>query len=55
VDATARILAGEAAARGDELLDQKYGWQRKLGNWLRRIFPKQRVVVAIDVDPGQPS
>jgi len=50
VDATGRILDGEAAARGDELLDGKYGWQRKLGNLLRRIFPKQRVVVAIELE-----
>lgn len=50
VDAAARLLDGEAAARGDELLDRKYGWQRKLGNWMRRIFPKERVVVAINLD-----
>ena len=50
VDATARLLDGEAAARGDQLLDRKYGWQRKMGNWMRRIFPKQRVVVEIVLD-----
>ena len=49
-DATARILDGDAAAHGDQLLDRKYGWQRKLGNLLRRIFPKQRVVVAIELE-----
>ena len=54
MDASARILDGEAAARGDELLDRKYGWQRKLGNWMRRVFPKERIVVAIDAD-GEPQ
>ncbi len=55
VDATARIVEGEAAARGNQLLDRKYGWQRKLGNLLRRIFPKPRVVMAIDLDGGLQS
>ncbi len=50
VDATAQILEGETAARGDQFLDRKYGWQRKLGNLLRRIFPQQRVVAAIYLD-----
>lgn len=47
VEGNARILAGAEAARGDALLDKKYGWQRKLGNLWRRIMPKERAVVAI--------
>jgi hypothetical protein len=50
VAATARILEGDAAARGDELLDKKYRWQRKLGNLWRRIMPKEQVVVAIELE-----
>lgn len=48
VEGKARILEGIEAARGDELLDKKYGWQRKLGNFWRRIVPKERAVVAIE-------
>ncbi|MCI0353991.1 MAG: PPOX class F420-dependent oxidoreductase [Acidobacteria bacterium] len=55
VEVTARILDGKAATRADELLDQKYGWQRKLGNLWHRIVPKERSVVAIEPDPGPPS
>ncbi|MGH9557232.1 MAG: PPOX class F420-dependent oxidoreductase [Terriglobales bacterium] len=55
VDATTGILDGPEAARGDELLDKKYGWQRKLGNLWRRIVPKQRTVVAIEPDSGRPA
>ncbi|MGH9603928.1 MAG: hypothetical protein ACRD24_16235 [Terriglobales bacterium] len=44
---------GAEAARGDVLLDRKYGWQRKLGNLWRRIVPKKRTVVAIELDAGQ--
>ena len=53
VNATARVLDRDDAARGDELLDRKYGWQRKLGNLWRRIVPKERAVVAIELEPGQ--
>jgi PPOX class probable F420-dependent enzyme len=48
VSGKARIAEGQEAARGDELLDQKYGWQRKIGNLWRRIVPKKRAVVVIE-------
>jgi len=48
LNARARILEGAEADRGDELLDKKYGWQRKLGNLWRRVVPKERAVVAIE-------
>ncbi len=50
VEASTRLVEGAEAARSRQLLDRKYGWQRKLGNWMRRLFPKQRVVVAIDLE-----
>jgi hypothetical protein len=49
VDATARILDAQGAARGHQLLNQKYGWIKHIGDavsWLRR---RQRVVIAIDL------
>lgn len=52
VDATARLLADAEAARGNELLNRKYGWQRALGNLWRRIVPRERVVLALDLDCG---
>ena len=48
VEGKAHILEGVEADRGDELLDKKYGWQRKLGNFWRRFVPKERAVVAIE-------
>jgi len=48
VEGKARILESVEASRGDELLDKKYGWQRKLGNFWRRFVPKERAVVAIE-------
>ena len=50
VEGKARILADAEADRGDKLLDKKYGWQRKLGNFWRRVVPKERAVVAIEPD-----
>ncbi|MGH9531648.1 MAG: PPOX class F420-dependent oxidoreductase, partial [Terriglobales bacterium] len=55
VDAQARILVGAEAARGDELLDRKYGWQRKLSALWRRIVPKEGAMVAIEPDAGPAS
>jgi PPOX class probable F420-dependent enzyme len=49
VDAAARILDAAGAALGHQLLNQKYGWMKRIGDavsWLRR---RQRVVIAIDV------
>jgi PPOX class probable F420-dependent enzyme len=48
VAATAKILDEYGAARGHQLLNQKYGWIKRIGDavsWLRR---RPRVVLAID-------
>lgn len=49
VEAKARILDAGSAARGDRLLNQKYGWMKRIGDafsWLRR---RARVVIAIEI------
>jgi PPOX class probable F420-dependent enzyme len=49
VEAKARILDARGAVRGHTLLNQKYGWMKRIGDafsWLRR---RQRVVIAIDL------
>jgi uncharacterized protein len=49
VDAKAQILDARGAALGHQLLNQKYGWIKRIGDafsWLRR---RPRVVMAIDL------
>jgi uncharacterized protein len=48
VDATARILDEHGAARGHQLLNQKYGWIKRMGDVVSRLRRRQRVVIAID-------
>lgn len=49
VEAKARIVADNEAQVGHQLMDKKYGWQKKIGN-LFSVFRKQaRVVIAINV------
>ena len=48
IEAEARILDATGAARGHQLLNQQYGWMKRLGDavsWLRR---RERVVIAIN-------
>jgi len=52
VEATARIEDAEGAARGHQLLRQKYGWQKALGDLGNRLRPRQRVVLTIHVTSG---
>jgi PPOX class probable F420-dependent enzyme len=49
VDATARILDAHGAARGHQLLNQKYGWLKRIGDVFSRLRRRPRVVIAIDV------
>jgi len=49
VDATARIVDEREAAPAQRLLVAKYGWQKRLFDLLRKIRPKPRAVIAIDV------
>ena len=49
VDAKARILDTVGAAHGHQLLNQKYGWMKRLGDLFSRLRRKARVVIAIDI------
>lgn len=48
IEARARILDDEEAARGHGLLDQKYGLLKKVGNIFSTIMKRKRVVIAIE-------
>ena len=50
VDARARILQGDEAARGHRLLDEKYGLLKKIGNVFSKLKKRERVVIAIELD-----
>ena len=49
VGASARIVTGEDAALGHLLLDQKYGWMKRLGALLNRVRCREYAVIAIQV------
>jgi uncharacterized protein len=49
VDAQARILDAQGAVRGHQLLNQKYGWMKRIGDAVSRLRRRQRVVIAIEV------
>jgi PPOX class probable F420-dependent enzyme len=49
VTAQARILDAHGAARGHQLLNQKYGWMKRLGDVVSRLRRRERVVIAIDL------
>jgi len=49
VTAQARILDAHSAARGHQLLNQTYGWIKRIGDALSRLRRRARVVIAIDL------
>jgi uncharacterized protein len=49
VEAEARILDEAGAALGHTLLNQKYGWLKRIGDAVSRLRRRQRVVIAIDL------
>jgi uncharacterized protein len=50
VDAEATIVHGAKAERGDKLLNRKYGWWKRVGDFFSKFRKRKRVVVAIEVD-----
>jgi hypothetical protein len=50
VDAEARILDAAEAEHGQELLRQKYGWKKKIGELVNR-FRKNRTQIVIAIRP----
>jgi PPOX class probable F420-dependent enzyme len=49
VEVEARILDEAGAALGHTLLNQKYGWLKRIGDAVSRLRQRQRVVIAIDL------
>jgi uncharacterized protein len=49
VDATARILDAQGAAQAHQLLNQQYGWLKRIGDAVSRLRRRQRMVIAIDL------
>jgi len=50
VDARARICAGDEVAKGQELLNQKYGLMKRLGDFFSRLRGRTQIVLAIEID-----
>ena len=50
VDATARRIDGEESRRANELLDRKYGWAKRIINFMAKIRGRQRASFAIQID-----
>jgi PPOX class probable F420-dependent enzyme len=49
VDAKAHILDARGAALGHTLLNQKYGWKKRIGDVFSRLRRRPRVVIAIEM------
>ena len=47
VEATARILDDREAALGHKLLNDKYGWMKRIGDVFSKLRKRQRVVIAV--------
>jgi len=50
IDATARQLNDSEAQRADGLLNQKYGWQKRLLNFFAKLRGHKRAAFAIQPD-----
>jgi PPOX class probable F420-dependent enzyme len=49
VDARARVLDARGAALGHTLLNQQYGWIKRIGGAFSRLRRRPRVVIALDL------
>ena len=49
VEATARILDDREAALGHKLLNDKYGWMKRIGDVFSKLRKRQRVVIAVTI------
>jgi uncharacterized protein len=49
VEVKARILDERGAALGHRLLNQKYGWMKRIGDAFSQLRQRQRVVIAMDL------
>jgi PPOX class probable F420-dependent enzyme len=49
-EAKARLLMDEPGATlADQLLNQKYGWMKKIGDVFSKVMQRRKVVIAIDL------
>jgi len=49
VDARARLVTGEDEKLGHQMLERKYGWLKKFGNFYSRLLGRERAVIAINL------
>jgi uncharacterized protein len=49
VEVKARILDERGAALGHRLLNQKYGWMKRIGDAFSQLRQRRRVVIAMDL------
>lgn len=49
VEARASICDGQEAERGQQLLRQKYGWMKIIGDVFSRLRGRTQIVIAIDM------
>lgn len=47
-EARASIVHGDEESLGHRLLDSKYGWMKKIGNFYRRLTGRERAIIVID-------
>jgi PPOX class probable F420-dependent enzyme len=50
VDARARLCEGAEVQKGQELLNQKYGLMKRLGDFFSRLRGRTQSVLAIEID-----
>lgn len=49
IEARVRFVQGEEEAKGRQLLDRKYGWQKRLIDWSGKLRKTRTVVMAIEM------
>jgi PPOX class probable F420-dependent enzyme len=49
VDAQSRIIEGAEAEKGQELLRQKYGWMKRIGDFFSRLMGHKQALLRITI------
>lgn len=49
VEAWARICSGDEVELGQQLLRQKYGWQKRIGDFFSRLLGHKQAVLVIEI------
>lgn len=50
VDARARICTGEEVAKGQSLLNERYGLMKRIGDFFSRMRGRSQIVLAVEID-----